>query len=635
MTLPADGRLLKTAQAVPQEHIVQKMQSVQSVQSVQSPSSSWSNMPAPPPELANLAAVASASFNEASRVAPSTPADLISIPLSQDPPMLRSLSPSWTGEDNETGDAPSPEEVPPWRPSKVMCEAPSLVEPPLVDTELPESPREICWTPSFKSLVVWPSREESIELQVVDQGAHVEQPTERPPELPDQPEAPEIDEKPSRVSMAPTVHDAVCEDGFESEDEEDENDEKDEKEEEEEDRDAETEDAEQAQESQASESTDVNEAALRGEISDLRAALENERAEKDELRTLLRQTEERLSSCEGHLAQMEQELNKSRAERDALRRRLQETAEQHVELTKRLRNSSLISVLLDGCAESIRKQQELSKSLDKDLNKAEEKRRELQNKFEQFRLEMDQAQTGLSELDSSGSVRDSPEAPEALPQALLDEEELPTAGGLLREWANVYQDPSESLERLQKPAPGPPLQGLTGPPLQGLTAPPLQGMGGPLGPLSGACWDVEALPVPSKVEGGQSTQGQPASTGGLSMRDLSEIKALKKPPPPVRMLMEVCCVLFNIEPVKSFDERARKRIDYWEPARRYLLSDPFLLSKLRAKLDIEPAQRAKIQKYFKDPNFSSERILKCSKAAYELYACVSALAKGPRASQEL
>lgn len=125
----------------------------------------------------------------------------------------------------------------------------------------------------------------------------------------------------------------------------------------------------------------------------------------------------------------------------------------------------------------------------------------------------------------------------------------------------------------------------------------------------------------------------PGAGGGLSMRDLSEIKALKKPPPPVRMLMEVCCLLFQIEPVKTFDERARKRIDYWEPARRYLLSDPFLLSKLRSKQDLEPAQRAKIQKYFKDPNFTSERVLKCSKAAYELYACVSSLAKGPRESE--
>ena len=96
--------------------------------------------------------------------------------------------------------------------------------------------------------------------------------------------------------------------------------------------------------------------------------------------------------------------------------------------------------------------------MDKDLNKAESKRRELQNKFEQFRLEMDQAQIDKSlELDSSSISRDSPEV---LPPEENFEEELPTAGGLLREWANVYEDPgisSESLDtewRLQKPIPG-------------------------------------------------------------------------------------------------------------------------------------------------------------------------------------
>ena len=227
---------------------------------------------------------------------------------------------------------------------------------------------------------------------------------------------------------------------------------------------------------------------------------------------------------------------------------------------------------------------------------------------------MDQAQSGfsnLSELDSSGSLQNSPEIinlPEKNEEEV--EEELPTAGGLLREWATVYQDRSPDpglgalapTERLQKP-----------------------------GLITAKSWEAEA----PKVE---SMSGHAVTTvvcqSGLSMRDLSEIKALKKPPPPVRMLMEVCCLLFHIEPVKSFDERARKRIDYWEPARRYLLSDPFLLSKLRSKLDIEPAQRAKIQKYFKDPNFSSERVLKCSKAAYELYACVSSLAKCPRESHE-
>jgi len=107
------------------------------------------------------------------------------------------------------------------------------------------------------------------------------------------------------------------------------------------------------------------------------------------------------------------------------------------------------------------------------------------------------------------------------------------------------------------------------------------------------------------------------------LRDLSEIKTLKKPPPPIRMLMEVCCVLFDIQPVKQADERTSRRWswDYWEPARRYLLSDPFFLSKLR-EYDVDSistAQRAKIRRYFGDPEFTAERVRTCSKAGHELY----------------
>jgi len=95
------------------------------------------------------------------------------------------------------------------------------------------------------------------------------------------------------------------------------------------------------------------------------------------------------------------------------------------------------------------------------------------------------------------------------------------------------------------------------------------------------------------------------------------------------MLMEVCCLLFHIEPVKLPDERSvqgRLRVDYWEPARKYLLSDPFFISKLRMyDEEIVPAQRAKIRKYFRDPEFTAERIINCSKAAHELYMWVSLL----------
>uniref|UniRef100_A0A7S1SII1 Uncharacterized protein n=1 Tax=Alexandrium catenella TaxID=2925 RepID=A0A7S1SII1_ALECA len=141
--------------------------------------------------------------------------------------------------------------------------------------------------------------------------------------------------------------------------------------------------------------------------------------------------------------------------------------------------------------------------------------------------------------------------------------------------------------------------------------------------------DVTATPTRMRSQGEDilcSPGSDGAGMGLISMRDLCEIKALKKPPPPIRMLMEVCCLLFGIEPTKHLDERTAKgwRIDYWEPARRSLLSDPFFLSKLRTyDEELSPAQRAKIRKYFQDPEFTAARVRKCSKAAYELYVWVS------------
>ena len=351
ISLPGDGRLLQTVQGL-------QTQEPQKVSQIQAPS--WPSVSA----TADLAAVASASFNEFSRKTTST----TDIPLSQvaaaklpSESLLRPQESSLLrgGLDIDSGgDAPSPEELPPWKPSKVIP-APLLAD---LDqqmfSESPE-PKEICWTPSFKSLARLPDRPETEELV----GGKVEEVEEVVPEIPEAPVASEpplvslvisetqvvsetpvvslapplllsvpsmlvpSETKPSRTSMAPTVHDAVCEDDFDSENEEER---------------LETEDdAEQAQESQATDSTDMNETMLR-EISDLQAALQKERAEKDELAALQKQTAERLNTCEvqmaQQMAQMEQELKKSHAERDALRRRLQETAEQHVELTKRLRD---------------------------------------------------------------------------------------------------------------------------------------------------------------------------------------------------------------------------------------------------------------------------------------------------------
>lgn len=118
----------------------------------------------------------------------------------------------------------------------------------------------------------------------------------------------------------------------------------------------------------------------------------------------------------------------------------------------------------------------------------------------------------------------------------------------------------------------------------------------------------------------------------LSLRDLSEIKTLKKPPPPIRMLMEICCLLFDIKPVKQLDvETSKRNIDYWEPAKRYLLSDPFFPAKLRMyeAAQISSSQCARIRRYFQDPEFSAERVRNCSKAAFELFDWIRCLVNSP------
>merc|ERR1711964_85049 len=108
------------------------------------------------------------------------------------------------------------------------------------------------------------------------------------------------------------------------------------------------------------------------------------------------------------------------------------------------------------------------------------------------------------------------------------------------------------------------------------------------------------------------------------------------------MLMEICCLLFHIKPVKQMDEKSANRciLDYWEPARRYLLSDPFFPAKLRMyeAAHISHTQRNKIRRYFRDPEFSAERVRNCSKAAFELYDWVRDLVERgapPRPSEQL
>ncbi|CAE7422470.1 DNAH7 [Symbiodinium necroappetens] len=401
-------------------------------------------------------------------------------------------------------------------------------------------------------------------------------------------------EKPSRLSMAPTVHDAHCKDSDESEvissplsEEEPWS--------------APVDSAPRQEINEPSPQAEVAEAEvtrLQAELEELQGTLTRERALRDEAETAQSRASKRLSSAEGRAAQLATQLQRCKVERDELRRQLHEKSEIHVELTRKLR-----------------KVQEANRSLDSELNKTEALRLAAQNRAAAAQEARGQAEAlldslrdllrNVDEVDSAQAAVSLTKVKEQLegfatePQLSAPktkdpeaEEELPTAGGLLREWASVYDNAEDA--RRDPPA---------GPVLLQQRSP---------------SWNkaTKSREVPSSSP--PSARGAGEQLAQLSLRDLSEIKALKKPPPPIRMLMEVCCLLFHIQPVKHLDEQCvhhRLRTDYWEPARRYLLSDPFLLSKLRSHgKDIGPPQRAKIKKYFKDPEFSAERMLKCSRA---------------------
>eukprot|EP00931_Biecheleriopsis_adriatica_P045052 TRINITY_DN25818_c0_g1_i2.p1 TRINITY_DN25818_c0_g1~~TRINITY_DN25818_c0_g1_i2.p1 ORF type:complete len:882 (-),score=177.30 TRINITY_DN25818_c0_g1_i2:87-2732(-) len=429
---------------------------------------------------------------------------------------------------------------------------------------------------------------------------------------------------------------------------------------------------------------------IRKEIAELRNSVTKETSERAQIQALYNRTSERLLECEEQVAGLSRDLKDFKAERDELRQKLQEKAERHLELTRKLR-----------------KQQEANRSMESDLSMMQAARHQLESKVREDHDALTSAETlvgelrgRLASLQSSVQERDSsscdseaqlqqlrdqfettiralhsrtssskeaetvaaqPTAPvgegndagdigavsaPADPSDLDEEAELPTAGGLLREWASVYKATEEDVLCVS-PAAGSGSAAQSRPPTRAamtLRSPPSKSSRGGISPMESPGLANEASP-PARLPDPRIPDASPASASkslmspspkastrdghGISMRDLCEIKALKKPPPPIRMLMEVCCLLFHIQPVKQPDEKSiqgRLRVDYWEPARRYLLSDPFLLSKLRSyDEEIAPSQRAKINKYFKDPEFSSERVLNCSKAAYELYACVSAL----------
>ncbi|XP_059153506.1 dynein axonemal heavy chain 1-like [Physella acuta] len=108
-----------------------------------------------------------------------------------------------------------------------------------------------------------------------------------------------------------------------------------------------------------------------------------------------------------------------------------------------------------------------------------------------------------------------------------------------------------------------------------------------------------------------------SSLKSLNKNDVTEVRALQRPPPGVKLVMEATCIMKQIQPKKvPGDKPGTKVDDYWEVGKAQL-QDPqkFLDSLFQYDKDNIPAEVIKkITPYINDPNFTPQAIAKVSKA---------------------
>ncbi|XP_044749962.1 dynein axonemal heavy chain 1-like [Coccinella septempunctata] len=116
----------------------------------------------------------------------------------------------------------------------------------------------------------------------------------------------------------------------------------------------------------------------------------------------------------------------------------------------------------------------------------------------------------------------------------------------------------------------------------------------------------------------------------LNKNDITEVRAMKRPPGGVVYVIESICIVKNIKPIKVAGTKIGEKIlDYWEPGRQ-MLADPgaFLSSLMNFDKDsITEEMIEKLTKYVNDEGFQPEKIAKISKACTSLCMWVHAMYK--------
>ncbi|CAL1689869.1 unnamed protein product [Lasius platythorax] len=119
-----------------------------------------------------------------------------------------------------------------------------------------------------------------------------------------------------------------------------------------------------------------------------------------------------------------------------------------------------------------------------------------------------------------------------------------------------------------------------------------------------------------------------ASLKALNKNDITEVKAMKRPPVGVLLVIEAMCIVNNVKPHKLPGKLPGEKIlDYWTPGSQ-MLADPvhflYTMEHFR-KEDITEEMINKLKDYIENPNFEPAKVLQVSKACHSLCLWVHAM----------
>ena len=101
----------------------------------------------------------------------------------------------------------------------------------------------------------------------------------------------------------------------------------------------------------------------------------------------------------------------------------------------------------------------------------------------------------------------------------------------------------------------------------------------------------------------------PEALDTLSAKEIAEVKAMKSPAPPVRLVLTAVCILRNVKPTRVKSDDGKMVDDYW-PSAMKMLSEMGFLQSLQSfdKDNIPPATVKKLAELTVKEDFQPDRV---------------------------